>query len=176
METNYTYSNISNIDISFYINENSHSLDIYNDNLSIDTYNNKYLKEKFPKNIIFRINSLNYNIEKNSKEVYTKYDCIYNDKNNSLYLIFNSNNNYEKFTKDKLINILEFSISIEIDMLYLLVDKKNKHYLNIMQDMLLVGFQPEEKLSTITIDGNVYKSLKMSVKDISKEIQEIKLV
>ena len=176
METNYTYSNISNIDISFYINENSHNLNIYNDNLSIDTNSNNSLKEKFPKNQIFRINSLNYNSENNNKEVYSQYECIYNKNNNSLYIIFNINENYEKFTKDKLINILEFSISVEIDMIYLLVAKKNKHYLNIIQDMTLVGFEPEEKLSNIIIDGNVYKSLKMSIKDISKEIQEIKLV
>ena len=176
MEINYSYSKLSNIDISFYIKENSQSLDIYKDNLSIDTYDNKCLKEIFPNNTIFRINSLIYDIKKNSKEVYTQYDCIFNKNNNSLYLIINSNKNYAKFTKDRLINILEFAISVEIDMIFLLVDKKNKHYLNIIQDMILVGFEPEEKISKIIIDGDVYKTLKMSIKDISKEIQEIKLV
>ena len=43
--------------------------------------------------------------------------------------------------------------------------------------MILVGFEPEEKIAKkIVIDGNVYKTLKMSISDISKEIEEIKLV
>ena len=177
METNYSYSNISNIDISFYINEKSQCFETYDDKLSIDNNNNKCLKEIFPKNKIFRINSIIYNTEKNIKEIYTQYDCIYNKKNNSLYLILNSNHNYAQFTKDRLINILEFSLYEEINTIYLLVDKKNKYYLNIIQDMILVGFEPEDKIAKkIVIDGNVYKTLKMSISDISKEIEEIELI
>ena len=172
METNYSYSNISNFDISFTFNKKEE--ENISDGIIIN--NNKDLKKKLPKNKIFKINSLVFNIEKKIKEIYIQYNCIYNEEYNSLYLIFNTNDNYSKFTKDWLINILEFSISIGIDSICLLVSKSNDKYINIVQDMVIVGFKFDEKVSNITIDGIVYKILKMSIKDIDQEIKEIILI
>ena len=176
METNYTFSNISNIDITFFIKQKSRNLDNKDNELQNDSMQNKGIKKKFPKNKIFRINSFNFNAENNCNELYTQYDCIYDEKNNSLYLIISGKTNYDKLAKDRLINILEFSIFVEIDIIYLLVGKANEKYINIIQDMIIVGFEYEDNLPVITIDGNVYKKLKMSIKDISKEIEEINLI
>ena len=75
-----------------------------------------------------------------------------------------------------MINIIEFSLNVEIDFIYLLINKANKHYINIIQDMMIVGFKCEENLPCVNIDGNVYKRLKMSIKDISNEIKEISFI
>ena len=98
MKTNYSFSNISDIDISFNINSKEEKNNIFE----------PIKKPKFPDQKIFRINSLIFNDEKEQKEIYTKYDCIYSEKDNSLYLLFNKNMNYSKFTKDKLINNSRF--------------------------------------------------------------------
>ena len=166
MKTNYSFSNISDINISFNINSNE------------EKYNKveKATTPKFPDQKIFRINSLIFNNEKEKKEIYTKYDCIYSEKDNSLYLLFNKNMNYPKFTKDKLINILDFSNSIKIDTIYILINKKNKYFINIIQDMLIVGFEFGKNFPLFTIDGNIYKALKMSIKDIKQEIKQIELI
>ena len=50
---------------------------------------NKCFIDKLPKNQIFHINSMIFNEEKRIEELYNKYDCIYNDINNVLYLIMN---------------------------------------------------------------------------------------
>ena len=178
MEGNYTYSNISNINISFLMNEQSNDLDSIanNDILKKDSTLNKSLKRKFPKNKIFRINSLIFNPEKQCNELCAKYDCIYDEKHNSLYLIINGKNSHDKFAKNRLINIIEFSLNVEIDFIYLLINKANKQYINIIQDMMIVGFKCEENLPCVNIDGNVYKRLKMSIKDISNEIKEISFI
>ena len=163
MKINYSYSNVSNMSISFEITENR-----------IKEKRND--KIKFPEQKIFRINSLTFNNEKDKQEIYTKYDCIYSEKNNSLYLIFNENINYLEFTKDKLINIIDFSKSVGIDFIYILICKKNSKYLNIVQDMSIVGFESEKNFPVFNIDGNIYKSLKMSIKDITQEIQQINFI
>ena len=163
MKINYSYSNVSNMSISFEITENR-----------IKEKRND--KIKFPEQKIFRINSLTFNNEKDKQEIYTKYDCIYSEKNNSLYLIFNENINYSEFTKDKLINIIDFSKSVGIDFIYILICKKNSKYLNIVQDMSIVGFESEKNFPVFNIDGNIYKSLKMPIKDISQEIQQINFI
>ena len=173
MKKNYTYSKLSDINISFYINEKSQN---FEESKLQNSQNNIALKGKFPENKIFRINSLFLNKERNITEISTQYDCIFNEKNNSLCLIFNNQDNYENFTKEKLLNILEFAISIEIDTIYLLVNKSNKHYLNIIQDMLIVGFEIEKNFTNINIDGSIYKSLKTPIKNICKEIKEINLI
>ena len=166
MKTNYNYTNISDIDISFNIN---------NEKLNNDIFETK-AKQKFPDQKIFRINSLIFNEEKEKKEIYTKYDCIYNKKDNSLYILFNKNMNYINFTKDKLINILDFSNSVKIETIYILINKTNKYFVNIIQDMLVVGFKYEKNIPLFNIDGNIYKALKMSLKDTKQEIIQIKFI
>ena len=175
METNFSFSKDDNINISFMINENCDKSHNENYTTNRNTKNIK-LKEKLPKNKIFHIHSLFFNLEKHCKELHDQYNCIYSEKDNSLCLIFNTKFNYSEFTKDWLINILDFSISVGIDSICLLIAKNNKKYLNIIQDMLIVGFKPMENASKITIDGNVYKTLKMPIKDIYQEIKEIILV
>ena len=166
MKTNYSFSNVSDIDISFNINFKEEKNNIFE----------PIKKPKFPDQKIFRINSLIFNDEKEQKEIYTKYDCIYSEKDNSLYLLFNKNMNYSKFTKDKLINILDFSNSIKIETIYILINKSNKYFINIIQDMLIVGFEIGKNFPLFTIDGNIYKALKMSIKDTKQEIKQIELI
>ena len=148
MENNYSYLNISKSQIDFIINK--------------DSIISKF-QDGIKKDDCF-INQSNV------------YDCIYNEKDNLLYLIITEKDNYNNFTKDKLINILEFSISLGIDKICLLVSKKNSQYLNIIQDMLIVGFKPEENLKKIKIDGKEYKILKMYIKDICQEIKEVTII
>ena len=138
MKTTYSYLNASKFDINFIINKKN--------NIGKETS-----KQNLPEQKIFRINSLIFNDKKEEQEIYTKYDCIYSQKENSIYLIFNQNVNYSEFTKDKLINILDFANSIGIDFIY-----KNYPMFNI--------------------DGHLYKALKMPINDIKQEIVQINLI
>ena len=176
MKANYSYTNISPINISFNVEQNKEKINYIN--TSFQKINNceDSVKRKFPENKIFRINSFLFNDENEKREIYTKYDCIYSEKDNSLFLIFNEKFNYLEFTKDKLINILDFSNYIDIETIYMLINKKNKRYKHIIQDMFLVGFNLEKNRSNFTIDGSIYTALKMSIKDISQEIKQIDFI
>ena len=96
MNTDFSYSNVSDIDITFNICKKKENNDIIN-----------ITKQNLPELKIFRINSLIFNNENEKQEILTKYDCIFSQKDNSLYLLFNESVNYLDFTKDKLINILD---------------------------------------------------------------------
>ena len=163
MKTTYSYLNASKFDINFIINKKN--------NIGKETS-----KQNLPEQKIFRINSLIFNDKKEEQEIYTKYDCIYSQKENSIYLIFNQNVNYSEFTKDKLINILDFANSIGIDFIYILINQNNRSYANIIQDMLLVGFEFGKNYPMFNIDGYLYKALKMSINDIKQEIVQINLI
>ena len=176
MKSTYSYRNVSNINISFNIYKDYDDIAILNTSPKKKTRYIDNIKRKFPEQKIFRINSFIFNDEKAKPEIYTKYDCIYGEKNNSFYLIINEKVNYSEFTKDKLINILEFLNNIGINTIYLLINKKNKDYKNIIQDMFIVGFEFEKNLPHFTIDGNIYKTLKMSMKDLTQEIRQIDLI
>ena len=175
MDNKYSYLNKSKYEINFMINQDNIILYLRNP-IEKESLNNKYYNEKLPKNKIFRINSLIFNEEKQIEEINNIYDCIYNDINNVLYIIINEKDNYKNFTKNKLLNILDFSISLCIKEISLLISKKNKQYLNILQDMIVVGFSPEDNSHKISIDEKEYKILKMNVKDICQEIKEITLI
>ena len=127
MKTNYSYNNISNINISFNIRKNQEDDATLCTSFETEIRNKELIKRKLPEQKIFRINSLIFNDENEKQEIYTKYDCIYDEKNNSLSLIFNEKVNYSDFSKDKLMNILDFSNSIGIKTIYILINKKIKN-------------------------------------------------
>ena len=170
METDYKFSNLSDINIYFSINENP------NKEKNINIVGKESYKKTLPKNKIFKLSSLFYNYEQKCNQLVSIYYCIYEERQNSLFLIINKNDDYSKFTKERMIYFLEFSIKIGIDIIFLLVDKDNKKYKNIIQDMKIVGFKPDKKPLSLKIDGKVYKKLRMPVKGIFKEIVEIHLI
>ena len=71
---------------------------------------------------------------------------------------------------------MDFSKAIEIDNVFILINKKNKQYIKIVKDMLIVGFELVKKFPIMTIDGYLYITLKMSIKDIKQEIIQIDLI
>lgn len=138
-----------------------------------DDFLNENLKGKIPKNQIFRINSLIFNLEKHKKEILSKYDCYFDEKQNSLSIVFSEDISYADFTKEIMMNLLEFAQKVGIDAIYFLIARKNKQYTRILQDLMIVGFETEENNKTATIDGNVYKILRMDINDCANEIEDV---
>jgi len=72
-----------------------------------------------------------------------------------------------------MVNLLEFAQKVEIETIYFLVAKKNQDYIKIVQDLTIVGFEVDEKLKSVNIEGNVYKVLMLPVKEQDEEIEEV---
>ena len=134
---------------------------------------NESLKEKLPKNTLFNINSLIFNIESHQEEILSKYDCYYNSNNNSFCIIIGDNAKYSDFSKEIMMNLMEFSQKLSISSIFLLICRKNKDYVKLLQGMLTVGFTNEETTKTTTIDGKMYKILKMNLSKAQAEIEEV---
>lgn len=134
---------------------------------------NKDLKSQIPKSQIFEINSLIFNITKHKREILTKYKCFYDEKSNSLSFILTEDICFSDFTKEIMMNIFEFAQKVGIETIYFLIAKKNPQYIRIVQDLTIVGFEVDEKLKTMNIDGNVYKVLMLPVKEEYDEIEEV---
>ena len=133
----------------------------------------KELKNHFPKSKIFEINSLIFNIAKHKKEILTKYKCSYDESSNSLSFILTEDICFSDFTKEIMLNIFEFCQKVGIETIYFLVAKKNAQYIKIVQDLMIVGFEVDENLKTVNIDGKVYKVLMLPVKEEYDEIEEV---
>jgi hypothetical protein len=134
---------------------------------------NKDLKSKIPKSQIFEINSLIFNITKHKKEILTKYNCFYDEKSNSLSLIISEDLCFSDFTKEIMMNLFDFAQKVGIETVYFLVAKKNSQYIRIVQDLMVVGFEIDEKMKTVKIEGNVYKVLVLPIKEEYDEIEEV---
>ena len=72
-----------------------------------------------------------------------------------------------------MMNLMDFSQKISISSIYLLICRKNKDYVKLLQGMLTVGFTNEETTKTTTIDGKMYKILKMNLSKAQAEIEEV---
>ena len=138
-----------------------------------DDFLNENFKTEIPKGKIFEINSLIFNITKHKEEILSKYECYYDEKSNSLSVIFTEKICFEDFTKEIMLNMFEFAKKIGIETIYFLVSKKNQQYIRIVQDLMIVGFEVDEKMKTINIEGNAYKVLYLSIKEDFDEIEEV---
>ena len=133
----------------------------------------KEFKSHIPKSQIFEINSLIYNITKHKNEILSKYNCFYDDQKNSLCLIITEDICFSDFTKEIMMNLFEFAQKVGIETIYFLVAKKNEQYIKIVQDLMIVGFELDEELKTVNIDGKVYKVLVLPIKEDYDEVEEV---
>ena len=172
MSTSYDFSENSNFTLSFTIDVDKPEWYSNNEKQS-ENFLNKDLKEKIPKQKIFRINSLIFNIEKHKKELFSEYDCLYNEQDNSLSILIKKDTNFNKFTKDVMLNIFEFAQNVDIDCIQLLISKKNIQYFEIIKQMLIVGFTEEEKLENVKINDDYFKILKMPMSSLSNEVEDV---
>ena len=136
---------------------------------------NENLKSQFPKKKIFKINSLIYNVESQSRDVNISFDCSYNDVNNTLSIIVNENINYTHLTKEVALTLFQLVQKTNIEKLYLIVALKNPNYILLLQEMMTLGFQSEKSVKSTSIDGNAYKILYVETKDMSVNIEELGL-
>ena len=169
---NINMSNTSDFNLSFLVDVGSTRWFQGEEKKSND-FLNQGLKAQIPKNQIFSINSLIFNITKHQKEILTKYQCYYEEQSNSLSVLFTKDFCFADFTKEIMINLLEFAQKVEIQTIYFLVAKKNQDYIKIVQDLTIVGFEVDEKLKSVNIEGNAYKVLMLPVKEQDEEIEEV---
>ena len=169
---NINMSNTSDFNLSFLVDVGSTRW-FQGEERKNNDFLNQGLKAQIPKNQIFSINSLIFNITKHEKEILTKYQCYYEEQSNSLSVLFTKDFCFADFTKEIMINLLEFAQKVEIESIYFLVAKKNQDYIKIVQDLTIVGFEVDEKLKNVNIEGNVYKVLMLPVKEQDEEIEEV---
>ena len=130
------------------------------------------LKSQLPKKKIFKINSLLYNVETQTKDINISFDCSYNNEANTLSIIVNENINHTNLTKEVALTLFLFVQRVQIEKLYLIIALKNPNYVLLLQEMMTLGFQGEKSARSTTIDGDAYKILVIETQEMSKNIEE----
>ena len=169
---NINMSDISDFNLSFLVDVGSTRWFQGEEKKDSDFLNVNF-KSQIPKNKIFEINSLIFNITKHKKEILTKYKCYYEEQSNSLNILLTKDLNFADFTKEIMMNLLEMSQKLCIETIYFLVAKKNPQYIKFVQDLMIIGFEVDTNTKTVNIEGNVFKVLKLQVKDQDDEIEEV---
>ena len=134
---------------------------------------NEALKANLPKKKIFKMNSLIYNVESQTRDINLSLDCSYNDEDNNLSIIINEKINHRNLTKEVAMTLFQFVQQTGIEKLYLIISLKNPDYILLLQEMMTLGFQSEKKVKSTIIDGDTYKILSIETKDMSINIEEI---
>lgn len=130
-------------------------------------------KNQIQENTLFNINSVFFNLENNQEEVLNKYNCFYNPSLEALCIIVEKDLKYIDLSKEIVMNFIDFAQRMNIKNLIMLLDRKNKDYVKILQSMMTVGFTNDKNLATIKISNVDYKVLKMSVSHNQQEVEEI---
>jgi hypothetical protein len=80
---------------------------------------------------------------------------------------------YVDLSKDMIMNFIEFAQNMKINNIVMLLDRKNKDYVKILQSIMTIGFSLEKNLKSINITGVEYKIFKMNVNLNKPEVEEI---
>jgi cobalamin biosynthesis protein CbiG len=80
---------------------------------------------------------------------------------------------YIDLSKEIVMNFIDFAQKINIKNLIMLLDRKNKDYVKILQSLMTVGFASEKGLASVKIGDVDYKVLKMTVSSNPQEVEEI---
>ena len=132
----------------------------------------KILKSQIPENTLFNINSLILNLENNKQEVLSNYNCFYNPSLEALCILVEDITKYTDLSKEMVLNLMCFAERMNIKNLILLLDRKNKDYVKILQGMMTVGFTNDTVMKTCKIAEKEYKILRMSMK-CQEAVEEI---
>jgi hypothetical protein len=136
-----------------------------------DSFRN--IKQQLPENTLFNINSLIFNLENNKEEVLNKYNCFYNPALEALCIMIEEGTKYSDLSKEIVMNMMDFAQKMSIKNMVLLLDRKNKDYVKILQGMMTVGFSNDNNCKMTRVADKDYKVLKMTLKNIPEEIEEI---
>jgi hypothetical protein len=78
---------------------------------------------------------------------------------------------YSELSKEMMMNVMSFAERMNIKNLILLLDRKNKDYIKILQGMMTVGFDNDKTMKCCKIAEKEYKIMKMTMK--SQAVEEI---
>ena len=174
MSFTYNMKDVSDFNLSFTVESNEVQWFLGGIKKSND-FINEGLKSQLPKKTIFKINSLIYNVETQTKDLNLSFDCSYNDEDNTLSVIINENINHTNLTKEVALTLFVFVQKLQIEKLYLIVALKNPNYILLLQEMMTLGFQSEKSVRSTSIGGDAYKILYVETKDMSNNIEEFGL-
>jgi len=131
----------------------------------------KHFKSSISENTLFRINSQVLNIQNNKHEIISSIDCFYSPANEALCVIVDEKVKISSLSREIISNIMEFAAKAAAKSVILLLDKKNKEYIKIMQSMMMIGFMNDANYRTANLMEKEYKLLKLDVKH--QELEEI---
>jgi hypothetical protein len=123
-------------------------------------------------NTLFNVNSCLFNLENNKEEVQGKYNCFYNPALEALCILIEEGTKYTDLSKDIVMNLMDFAQRLAIKNIVLLLDRKNRDYVKILQGMMTVGFSSDANNKMAKVGGKDYKVLKMTQRN-QEEIEEI---
>ena len=172
---NFTYNMNDVVDYNLSFTVDSGEIQWYLDGIKKNNFLNEELKSQLPKKKIFKINSLIYNVETQTKDINISFDCSYDNENNTLSVIVNENIDHTNLTKEVALTLLLFVQKLNIDKLYLIVALKNPNYILLLQEMMTLGFQSEKSVRSTSINGDAYKILYIETKEMSTNIEEFGL-
>ena len=160
----------SSFDLSFLVNTGASRWFSCGEKLNTSSLSPEF-KTRIPKNKIFEISSKFFNITKHKHEVLSKYECFYDEGSNTLTLILTEIISFNEFSKEIMMNLFSFTQKVGIDTICFLLSKKNPQYARILQDLMIVGFKPNEKKKEISIGSEVFKVMEIPANS-DEEIEE----
>jgi hypothetical protein len=105
--------------------------------------------------------------------VVNRYNCFYNPRLEALCIVVEDVTKYSDLSKEIILNLMSFAQKMGVRNLILLLDRRNRDYVKILQGMMTVGFAHDTNMKTCKLGDKDYKVLKMTMNTVQADIEEI---
>ena len=117
-------------------------------------------RSKIPRNELFQINAMIFNVTKHQREIIAQYNCYLDENSNGLLLILNDSASFSEFTKEIMMDLFKFCEKVGIKTYEILISKKHPQYVQLLEELLIVGFKSNE-IKNNSIGESEYIFMKM---------------
>ena len=98
---------------------------------------------------------------------------IFSTELDALCIISHEKMKYSELSKDVMINFFYFALKTHSNKMCILLNRKNKDYVKILQGVMTVGFKTSKNNQRFNHENVEYKVMSMEITKKHDEIQEI---
>lgn len=103
----------------------------------------------------------------------TAYYALINREIEAFCVFISDTTQYSELTKEVLLNFIYFTIKSSKKSLCIMITRKNKDYVKLLQGLLAVGFKSSQSTPRYTFNGQDYRMMEMELTKKIDDVQEI---
>lgn len=131
------------------------------------------ISSSLPKDKKFVVKAKHFSHHKNKYEDQSSFYLLFSSELNALCVLAGEKMKYSDLSRDVMTNLYYFGLKTHSTKMVILLNRKNKDFVKILQGIMTVGFKTSSDNQRFSYENVDYKVMTMEISKKHDEIQEI---